>query len=90
MFGHGCVWDGLIPAVRAESERSRNVEWRKHLENSSKSVDCPQCQGTGLQLHSRAIPVGPHSLFEWVRQGTVGEFAQALENISPPGNGPSA
>ena len=77
-------WDGLIPAVRAESERSRNVEWRKHLENSSKSVDCPQCQGTGLQLHSRAIRVGPHSLFEWVRQGTVGEFAQELENVSTP------
>ena len=77
-------WDGLIPAVRVESERSKNVEWRKHLENSSKSVDCPQCQATGLQLHSRAIPVGPHSLFEWVRQGTVGEFAQALENFSLP------
>ena len=77
-------WDGLIPAVQAESERSRNVEWREHLENSSKSVDCPQCQGTGLQLHSRAILVGPHSLFEWVRQGTVGEFAQALENFTPP------
>ncbi len=77
-------WDGLIPAVRTESERSRHMEWREHLENSSKFVDCPQCQGTGLQLHSRAIPVGPHSLFEWVRQGTVGEFAQTLEDFSPP------
>ena len=77
-------WDGLIPAVQAEFRRSRNVEWQKHLEISLKSVDCPQCQGTRLQLHSRAIPVGPHSLFEWVRQGTVGEFAQALKNVNTP------
>ena len=77
-------WDGLIPAVRAESERSRNVAWRKQLKNLSKAVDCPRCQGTGLQLHSRAVPLGPHSLFEWVRNGTVGEFAHALDKFSPP------
>ena len=77
-------WDGFIPAVRAESERSRNAEWRKRLENSSKSMDCPRCRGTGLQLHSRAVPLGPHSLFEWIREGAVGEFAQALEKMPPP------
>ena len=76
-------WDGLIPAVRAESERSRNVEWRKQLKILSKSVDCPRCQGTGLQMHSRAVLLGPHSLFEWVRNGTVGEFAHVLEKFSP-------
>ena len=77
-------WDGFIPAVRAESGRSRNAEWRRQLENSYKLVDCPRCQGTGLQFHSRAVPLGPHSLFEWVREGTVGGFARALEEMPPP------
>ena len=57
------------------------MQWRKHVESSLKSVDCPQCHGTGLQLHSRAIPIGPHSLFEWVRQGTIGEFVEALDSF---------
>ena len=74
-------WDGLIPAVQAEFKRSKNVQWRKHVEVSSKSVDCPQCHGTGLQLHSRAIQIGPHSLFEWVRGGTLGEFVKALDSF---------
>ena len=77
-------WDGLIPAVRVESERSRDVTWRRQLGKSCKLVDCPRCQGTGLQLHSRAVPLGPHSLFEWMREGTIGEFAQALEKMSLP------
>ena len=76
-------WDGLIPAIRAESERSRNAEWRRQLEKSYKLVDCPRCQGTGLQLHSRAVPLGPRSLFEWIRQGTIGEFTHALEEMLP-------
>ena len=77
-------WDGFIRAVRSESERSKNVEWRKHLEASTKSVDCPRCQGTGLQLHCRAVPLSRRSLFEWVREGTIKEFAQALERMKPP------
>ncbi len=77
-------WDGLIPAVRRKSERSKNVEWRKQIETSSKLVDCPRCQGTGLQLYSRAVPLGPHSLFNWVRDGTVKEFAQALRKMRTP------
>ena len=72
-------WDGLIPAVQAEFERSGNVQWRKQLEVSSRSVDCPQCDGTGLQSHSQAITIGPHSLFDWVRRGTVADFVQTLD-----------
>ena len=81
MAGVGMVF---VPAVRAESQRSKNVGWRKHLETSTKSVDCPRCQGTGLQLHCRAIPLGRRSLFEWVREGTIKEFAQAFEKMKPP------
>ena len=79
-------WDGFVPAVRGEAGRSRNVEWQKQLETSSKSVDCPRCQGTGLQLHSRAISLGLRSLFDWVREGAIREFTQALRKMRPPGS----
>ena len=78
-------WGGLIPAIRAESERSRNMQWRKQLEASWKSADCPRCQGTGLELHSRAVALGSQSLFKWVREGTVEEFTQALRKMKTPG-----
>ena len=77
-------WDGFIRTVLTQSERSKNMEWRKHLEASTKPMDCPRCQGTGLQLHSRAIPLGRHSLFEWVRAGTIKKFTQALEKMKSP------
>ena len=77
-------WDGLVEAVLREAERSTHVEWRKRLTSSTRSMECPQCRGTGLQAHSRAIRLGRRSWFEWVRAGTVGELASALERESPP------
>ena len=77
-------WDGLIRAVLAESERSRDTEWRERLETSAKAVDCPRCQGTGLQVHTRAIQLGQQSWFEWVRTGTVKQLAQALSQVDSP------
>ena len=74
-------WDGLFPVIRMEAERSKNSEWRKQLQASSQMVECPRCQGTGLQLHSQAVALGEHSLFEWVRDGTVGEFCGAIEGM---------
>ena len=77
-------WDGLVRTVLTESERSRHMEWRKRLRTSTRSVDCPRCRGTGLQVHSRAIRLGRRSWFEWVRAGTVEELARAIEQASPP------
>ena len=76
-------WNGLVRAVRGESGRSKNVRWRRQLETVTKSMDCPRCRGSGLQLHSRAIPLGQRSLFEWVRTGTIQEFAKALKQSEP-------
>ena len=83
-------WNGFIRAVLDESERSRNVEWRKGLETSTRSTECPRCQGTGLQLHSRAIPLGRRSMFDWVREGTMKEFALALEQMKSLAGEPTA
>ena len=76
-------WDGLISAVLAEAKRSKKAEWQSKLESSSKSIDCPKCLGTGLQLHSRTVMLGQRSLFEWVRKGTIGEFTEALREMNP-------
>ncbi len=77
-------WDGLIQAVRREAGRSPDSAWRQHLERSEKAINCPLCQGTGLQLHTRAIKLGRRSWFEWVRTGTVKELAQALRQADSP------
>ncbi len=72
-------WDGLVAVVLREAERSRHVEWRERLSSSTRTMECPQCRGTGLQVHSRAIRLGRRSWFEWVRAATVGELAGALQ-----------
>lgn len=76
-------WDGLVPAVRAEAERSKNQDWRKRLQTSSQMAECPICQGTGLQLHSQAVALGEHSLFEWVRDGNIEAFSRAIAGMNP-------
>ena len=77
-------WDGLVGAVLRESERSRHEPWRKELTASLRSVVCPRCQGTGLQLHSHAIRLASRSWFEWVRAGTIEQLLAALAASSAP------
>ena len=77
-------WDGLVRAILLESQRSRQPQWRELLSSSTLSVECPRCTGTGLQPHSRAIRLGRRSWFDWVRAGTVEEFATALRHANLP------
>ena len=77
-------WDGLVKAVLREVERSSDVEWRRRLTSSTRSMECSQCRGTGLQAHNRAIRLGRRSWFDWVRAGTVGELTTALDRERPP------
>ena len=52
-------WDGLIPAVQAQFERSRNVQWRSHLQISSKSVDCPSLSWNRTAIAQSGNPDRP-------------------------------
>ncbi|MCY4543281.1 MAG: ATP-binding cassette domain-containing protein [Rhodobacteraceae bacterium] len=77
-------WDGLISALRAESKRSKNPQWRSQIDASATTVECPLCLGTGLQNHARAVNLGKRSYFDWIQLGTVEEFANALEDLKLP------
>jgi excinuclease ABC A subunit len=76
-------WNGLFRAVLDEIHRSKDTDWVSQINATSRAIRCPVCTGTGLHIQSRAINLGPKSFFDWVREGTVGEFAKALREITP-------
>lgn len=76
-------WNGLFRAVLDEIHRSKDTDWVKQVNSKLRAIKCPVCAGTGLHIQSRAIKLGPRSFFDWVREGTVGEFAKALKEMTP-------
>jgi excinuclease UvrABC ATPase subunit len=76
-------WNGLFRAVLEEVDRSKSSDWKKEVRATTSRIECPDCEGTGLQRQSRAIQVGSQSLFDWIRTGTIGGLRQALKKLSP-------
>ena len=76
-------WNGLFRAVLDEIHRSKDTDWVTQISAKSRAIKCPVCTGTGLHIQSRAINLGRKSFFDWVLEGTVGEFAKALKEITP-------
>jgi excinuclease ABC A subunit len=77
-------WNGIFRAVLDEIHRSKDGKWVDRINATMRNIICPTCGGTGLQLNSRAIALGPRSFFEWIKDGTVGELARALKKLTPP------
>lgn len=76
-------WDGLFRAVLDAVDRSDTKDWLEQVRKTTRPVKCPVCDGTGLKSHARAIILGSRSFFDWVRDGTVGEFVKALGELEP-------
>ena len=76
-------WNGLFRAALDEIHRSKDTAWVSKINATSRAIKCPVCTGTGLHIQSRAINLGPRSFFDWVLEGTVGEFAKALREMTP-------
>jgi excinuclease UvrABC ATPase subunit len=76
-------WNGLFRAVLDEIHRSKDTDWVTHINAASRAIKCPVCNGTGLHIQSCAITLGPRSFFDWVLEGTVGELAKALGEMTP-------
>jgi excinuclease UvrABC ATPase subunit len=77
-------WNGLFRAILDEIHRSKDTDWVSQINAASRAIKCPVCNGTGLHIQSRAITLGPRSFFDWVLEGTVGELAKALREMTPP------
>lgn len=58
-------WDGLFRRLLDESGRSRDAEWVRRLQETSKETPCPRCQGTGLRRYARLLALGDSNLAEW-------------------------
>lgn len=76
-------WNGLYRVVLDEIERSKDSEWVTEIKKKSQAIECPICAGTGLHAQSRAITLGSRSFFDWIREGTVGEFVRELSELTP-------
>jgi excinuclease UvrABC ATPase subunit len=83
---HWLSWDGLIPAVLQQAERSTDSKWRQAIQTSCRQMACPFCKGSGLGRHASLLPIGPRSLEEWTTCGTVDELLNAIESLAglPP------
>lgn len=77
-------WNGLFRTVLEEVHRSKDRKWVSQINSTMRSIKCPTCAGTGLQIHARAIALGLRSFFEWVENGTVSDFVKALKKLAPP------
>ncbi len=76
-------WDGLIPLINMELDRSKNLNWQNQVKESQQQIICPNCSGTGLRQYLRAVRFGQQSFFELVLKGTVEEFVQEMKKIDP-------
>ena len=83
---HWLRWDGLVAAVLGQLPRSKDAAWRAEIEMSRSTVTCPLCAGSGLAGHARLLRLGDRSLAEWVLNGTVAGFTDALNKLGdlPP------
>jgi excinuclease UvrABC ATPase subunit len=76
-------WNGLFRTVLDEIHRSKDNNWVNRINATSRAIKCPVCDGTGLHIQSRAIIFGPSSFFDWILDGTIGEFVKALREMTP-------
>ncbi|MFY9619746.1 MAG: hypothetical protein WAQ99_08025 [Pyrinomonadaceae bacterium] len=76
-------WNGLFRATLDEIHRSKDQNWVDEVNAGLRNIKCPTCAGTGLQIQSQAIKLGSRSFFDWVKDGTVGDFAKALKKMEP-------
>jgi len=76
-------WNGLYRAVLDEIHRSKDTNWVDKVNATSRTIKCPICAGTGLHIQARAITLGQRSFFDWVQDGTIGEFVKALREMTP-------
>jgi excinuclease UvrABC ATPase subunit len=76
-------WSGLFRTVLDEVDRSNSDEWVKQVRATTHSIECPVCDGTGLQAHARAISLGSRTFFDWIRDGTIGGLVKALSKLVP-------
>jgi excinuclease UvrABC ATPase subunit len=78
---HWLRWDGLVAALDAQIERSKDVAWRDALQASRHHVTCPSCQGSGLGAASSLLSLDGMSLDRWIRERSLAPFLKALESL---------
>jgi excinuclease ABC A subunit len=71
-------WDGLYAHIQQNLERA-DIDWANALKDSRKEVDCPVCNGLGLQSYAGLLQLGDRSYSDWILHGTVTELHHWLD-----------
>lgn len=66
-------WDGLYSHLHQNLERA-DQSWAKDLQATRKDINCPVCDGLGLQGYVDMLSLGDRSYSDWIRYGTVAEL----------------
>ncbi len=78
---HWLLWDGLVPMLLAQLDRSKDEAWKGTITQAVKGVSCAHCLGSGLSPHASLLQIGGRSLSEWTINGTVAELLNALRSL---------
>jgi excinuclease UvrABC ATPase subunit len=83
---HWLRWDGLVAALDAQIDRSKDVAWRDALRASRHQVTCSSCQGSGLGPASSLLDLDGVPFDRWIRERSLAPFLKAIESIKklPP------
>jgi len=82
---HWLRWDGLVSALDAQIERSKDVAWRDALRASRHRVTCPSCQGSGLGVASSLLELDGVPFDRWIRERSLALFLKAIESLIDTG-----
>lgn len=74
-------WDGLYSHIQTILEQA-DQSWVKELQATRKEIDCPICDGLGLQRYVGMLRLGHQSYSDWIRHGTVSELHRWLDEYS--------
>jgi len=77
-------WDGLYSHLLNNLDRA-DQDWIKEVQSTKKSIDCPVCDGLGLQDYVSMLRLGDRSYSDWIRHGTVAELHRWIEQCSLTG-----
>ena len=74
-------WDGLSRNLATHFGRSQNSDWLEKMRASQRSLECPRCHGTGLQLFAQLLKVGHLAFTDWARLTDEEHSLKALGRV---------
>ncbi len=76
-------WDGLYRHVLDKVDRSRHSEWVRRVRQSTHTVRCLRCKGSGLQTFATLLRLGDLSFADWSVHTDPARMLGSLRGLEP-------